>query len=1284
MGLVTLQTLQIQAIWHRESLYLWGRVVGGARDGEGARGGGGEGATGASGAGEASGAGIGGFGGGGFGGGGPIVAGTAEAVRAALGDVSSDGLLASAAREGMLTLHLPAGVGGREGEGGHGGTGMQSGPGGREAQGLGAVEGLIAVEVPAIILGPAEAIDLLTSLPEDLAVSCGAAVGYWARLAKFVCSLISAKQFIPRVDDDGAALWGSWRVLVTERNHLQWLEHFAAAMPEICRAAGDGAGSAGGTGEAGERRAVNGFKAPEATHLVETFLATTADALIRRSVADDPFFRKAQERSGQPGAGPEVRWLAALLGQDRMVRIEAAEERAAFVQQAQAWLGQLDDTQAAALRLVFVLDEPEDGEADMIAEITRDDSAIEDHLPETGDLAEGAEAVDGVDGAEGNTEESHTLNPIPYTLGSDAVAPIASDPASTAITPAPDHWPLSLHLQSLDGEGELISATSLWGQPGGSAPILGRSIAKRQAALLAELSRAAEVFPPVQDLLNHPAPTGLNLSTTDAYAFMRHWAPILRDRSFGVVLPDWVSDPDEEIGLRLVLSPGDSEGMEEISAYPTGDLHGGEGTRRGRGGAGSESLDLSTGQFGLDSLVSFNWQVAVGNLRLSPAEFSALVARNVPLVKHKGRWLRLDLEATKKAVEYVGKQAEGKISLADAFRTAFTAQRSETGLNVIGLTGTSWIEKLLDQTPITAPDAMDQPKGFKGELRPYQLRGLHWMAFLDRLGLGACLADDMGLGKTIQLISLMLHERETQKDAQGKMKGEGWVKGREAEGSGFGVQGSGGEKKLDVRSEKQEGPLSMVNSPLPGGAREDAIPTDIGSIASDQKQLTMDHGQLTHPTRHSSIGPTLLFAPTSVVGNWLRELQRFAPNLRVMVHHGSDRHAGEVFAKHAQACDVVVTSYSLAQRDKEEFGRVRWHRIALDEAQKIKNPAAASTIAIRALYAPHRVAMTGTPIENHLSELWSIMQVLNPGLLGTAADFREKFAVPIEKIGEKERAEQLRKMIRPFILRRTKQDPTIAGDLPEKLEMKVFCNLTAEQAASYERLVNDSLRRIDVASGIQRRGLILATLTRLKQICNHPALLEENPEKAVLDHRSGKLERLIDMVEELLEEGDAALVFTQYRQMGHLLERAINKRLGEPTFFLHGGTPAKGRDDMIQAFQAQAKGGPRIFLLSLRAGGLGLNLTAANHVFHFDRWWNPAVEAQATDRAHRVGQTRTVQVHKFVCLGTMEERIDKLLSEKQALADQIVGSGDEWLTGLSTDQLREYLSLSREAVGEFE
>ncbi|HEY1342808.1 MAG TPA: DEAD/DEAH box helicase [Bryobacteraceae bacterium] len=1090
-------SLVLQANWHDQSLYLWARRP---QPGE------------------------------------PPV--DVAAIRAAVGEITSDALLASTAREGRIVIALPGSNG--------------------EAD----------VESPALILGPAEAIDFLTSLPCGTVATCGPSVTYWCTLARFVLRLIAAKQFVPRIEEcEEEALCASWRVLVSDREQLQWLERFAAAMPPVCRA----------------MRAARPEQT-EAAHLVETFLGATTDALIRRAVADDPFFQRVHEKAASEDAPAEVRWLSGLLGPSRVLREGDYEQTEAFVQQARAWLGQLDDSQAAALRLCFVLHEPPDDE----------------RADENGDgESPGAAAVD---------------------------SPQSEVP-----------WILTLHLQGVDGEGELIDAASLW-QAHARAAILGRSVAKRQAALLSELARAAEVFPPAQSLLAHPAPSQLTLSTTDAYAFIRHWAPLLRDRDFAVTLPDWASDPDEEIGLRMVLSPTDD--LDDLFDPFNHSVGAAGSAAKRRGGTVGDDIELSTGHFGLDSLMNFDWQIAVGNVRLSTAEFEHLVAKNQPLVKHKGRWIHLDLDATRKALEFVKKKpggGGGQITLADAFRTAFTANKAETGLNVIGMTGTSWLERLLEQAPGKSIEQIPQPQSFGGDLRPYQLRGLHWLTFLDRLGLGACLADDMGLGKTIQLIALLLHERERMK------------------GSEFSVE----------RSELQRATAAAALTAVPDRSHSELDTRNSG------------------PGTRAGVGPTLLFAPTSVVGNWLREVQRFAKALRVMVHHGPERLTGETFAREAGRSDLVITSYSLAHRDKEELARVAWHRIALDEAQKIKNPAAASTIAIRSLYAPHRVALTGTPIENHLSELWSIMQVLNPGLLGTAADFREKFAVPIEKLGEKDRAQQLRQMIRPFILRRTKQDPTIAGDLPEKLEMKVFCNLTSEQAALYERFVNDSLRQIDAASGIRRRGLILATLTRLKQICNHPALLEKESATA-LDHRSGKCERLVDMLEELLEEGDAALVFTQYREMGHLLETLIDKRLSASTFFLHGGTPAKTRDQMIQAFQAQENGAPRIFLLSLRAGGLGLNLTAANHVFHFDRWWNPAVEAQATDRAHRVGQTRTVQVHKFVCIGTMEERIDRLLTEKQALADQIVGSGDEWLTNLSTEQLREYLTLSKEAVGEFD
>jgi len=417
----------------------------------------------------------------------------------------------------------------------------------------------------------------------------------------------------------------------------------------------------------------------------------------------------------------------------------------------------------------------------------------------------------------------------------------------------------------------------------------------------------------------------------------------------------------------------------------------------------------------------------------------------------------------------------------------------------------------------------------------------------------------------------------------------------------------------------------------------------------------------------------------SLVGNWQRELARFAPNIKVMIHHGLERLAGRDFVEEVAKYHVVISTYGLTHRDFEHLAAVPWHRIVLDEAQNIKNPAAKQSAALRTLRAGHRIALTGTPVENRLSELWSILDFLNPGYLGTASDFRRRFAVPIERNHDDDRTQRLRALIRPFVLRRRKDDPNILPDLPDKMEMKVYCNLTREQAALYEAIVNEMLARVDIAGGIQRRGLILATLVKLKQVCNHPAhFLGDGSE---LPHRSGKCDRLTNMLEEVVAEGHRALVFTQFREMGNLLKKMLEEALDRPVLFLHGGTPMKGRDQLVQQFQDPAGESP-VFLLSLKAGGLGLNLTAAKHVFHFDRWWNPAVENQATDRAHRIGQDKQVQVHKFICIGTLEERIDALIEHKRNIAENIVGSGEDWLTELSTDSLRDILTLSREAVSE--
>jgi SNF2 family DNA or RNA helicase len=388
----------------------------------------------------------------------------------------------------------------------------------------------------------------------------------------------------------------------------------------------------------------------------------------------------------------------------------------------------------------------------------------------------------------------------------------------------------------------------------------------------------------------------------------------------------------------------------------------------------------------------------------------------------------------------------------------------------------------------------------------------------------------------------------------------------------------------------------------------------------------------------------------------------------------------------------VLTTYALVVRDKDSLERVHWRRVCLDEAQHIKNPPTKQTMSIRALRTSHRIALTGTPVENRLSELWSILEFCTPGYLGTMADFRRRFAAPIERHKDRRQAERLKHLVRPFVLRRLKTDPTVISDLPPLIESRHHVPLTSEQAQLYDAVVNDMLNKVDNAEGIKRRGLVLSALVKLKQVCNHPAhFLRQGSDHEdsvplptlrageTLSSRSGKATRVMEMVEEVVANGDRALVFTQYRQMGHLLVAMLRQELDTEALFLHGGTPQAKREQLIERFQSNDPSCP-IFVLSLKAGGVGLNLTAANHVFHYDRWWNPAVENQATDRAFRIGQHRTVNVHKMISEGTLEERIDQMIEAKTELAQQIIGSGESWLTELSTGQLRDLLTLRRDTL----
>jgi SNF2 family DNA or RNA helicase len=428
-----------------------------------------------------------------------------------------------------------------------------------------------------------------------------------------------------------------------------------------------------------------------------------------------------------------------------------------------------------------------------------------------------------------------------------------------------------------------------------------------------------------------------------------------------------------------------------------------------------------------------------------------------------------------------------------------------------------------------------------------------------------------------------------------------------------------------------------------------------------------------------NLPPTLLIAPTSVVGNWYHEIKKFAPQLQAAIHHGSDRSKdSKVFKQACRENDLLITSFALARLDAKLLGEIKWHRIVLDEAQNIKNPKASLTKAILKLNAPHRLALTGTPIENRLLDLWSIFNFLHPGYLGNQTQFRRNFELPIQKNNDLQQSTTLKKLVEPFILRRVKTDQSIIKDLPDKVEQKLFCNLTQEQALLYQAVVKDVETKINELEGIQRKGLILATLTKLKQICNHPRqFLQDGSD--FTPERSHKLTRLSEMVEEVMQEGESLLIFTQFTELGLALEKYLRQTCHYNTYYLSGSTSRKKREQMITEFQ-DPETEPSIFVLSLKAGGVGITLTKANHVFHFDRWWNPAVEDQATDRAFRIGQKRNVFVHKFVAMGTLEERIDEMLEDKKKLAGAIVGADESWLTELDNEAFKKLIVLNQSAI----
>ena len=693
------------------------------------------------------------------------------------------------------------------------------------------------------------------------------------------------------------------------------------------------------------------------------------------------------------------------------------------------------------------------------------------------------------------------------------------------------------------------------------------SINELEQQVVAGLATAAEIFAPLRRTHGLPVIGSTNLSTAEAYYFLRFASKELVREGYHIELPAWWNSERQTFQLTLNLD-------DNTDATPY--------DRR----------------LAMGNLLSFRWGISLGEQELSAEDFEDLVKKSSGLVKFGGQWIELSEETAKESVAFLSKfKSRRSMSLLEALRLGSGVDIDDSIIPVAKIFARGIIAKLFDSTLQDLSESIEKPDTFLGSLRPYQLDGLRWLNRLSNLGIGGCLADDMGLGKTIQLLAFVLSLNE------------------------------------------------MADNP--------------------EKRAQF-----------------LLVVPMSILGNWEREINKFAPSLSTYLHHGASRLSKKAFFDAVSGHDIVLTTYSLAFRDKEHFEQIEWRGLVLDEAQNIKNPETKQSIAIRELSLQQmslsgekggdliRFALTGTPIENNLEELWTIFDFLNPGLLGTLRQFRKKFC----KGGNPNDVQQnqsLARLLKPFVLRRLKSDPTVISDLPEKIEIDELLTLTAEQAALYQATLDEMIPQLTNSRGIHRKGAILSTITKLKQICNDPSLMLGDPE--ITSGKSQKIIRLEELLEEILAEGDKVLIFTQYAKFGDLVSSHLRKKFNEEVLFFHGKLTQKERTATIDRFQTPT--GPKMIVLSLKAGGFGLNLTEANQVIHLDQWWNPAVLDQATDRAFRIGQTKRVQVRKLITKGTLEEKINEMLKEKRHIADTVIRSSKETITELSDDELFKLLEL---------
>ncbi len=693
---------------------------------------------------------------------------------------------------------------------------------------------------------------------------------------------------------------------------------------------------------------------------------------------------------------------------------------------------------------------------------------------------------------------------------------------------------LVLQLRSNGDPSLIVDAVALWSQP---ETVLSRFGAQAETDLLLALRRGAAVWPPLAEALRQASPSAIGLNDDAMASLLGPAAEGLAGAGIEVLWPS--SLLGDGLELRAVPTPAPEK--------------------------------LTDAGFGLEALLDFRWQLTLGGTLLDADEIAALAEAKRPLIRLRGRWVILDPAL----LDRLRRPPRTRMRMSEALG-AVLAGSAEVDGEMVTVVAEGPLADLAARVAgiASAPAPVEAPPGLTAVLRPYQQRGLAWLAGMCETGLGGCLADDMGLGKTVQVIALHLHRRD------------------------------------------------------------------------------------------AKAGPTLVVCPASLLGTWEREVRRFAPEIPVRRYHGGGRHLEDLAAD-----EIVLVTYGVVLRDSAQLAGVGWGLLVADEAQQAKNPLSRTARELRALSASARIALTGTPVENRLSDLWAILDWTTPGLLGHLEAFTSRVAIPVERYRDAGATAKFATLVRPFLLRRKKTDPGIAPELPPKTETDLFVPLTTEQVTLYEAIVRETMEAIATTQGIERAGLVFKLLTALKQICNHPAQYLRQP--GPLAGRSGKLAAFDELTDLILAGGESMLVFTQYKQMGTLLQQHLDAR-GIGSLFLHGGVPVPRREEMVARFQA---GQVPVFLLSLKAGGTGLTLTRATHVLHYDRWWNPAVEDQATDRAYRIGQDRPVQVHRLVAEGTLEDRIAALLETKRELADAVIGSGEGWITELSDAELAELVSL---------